>query len=515
MGLAPLKWSPKFCSRSVCANPLLISMKNSPVSPLSRLLGLSAVASAALLTVACASAPTVSLDSAAQALKVGDTTTIEYTGTGQWFQFGQAPAPDLPWPAFQISRYTADIDYAAKAARIQITRRQINEPGRERPVPADQSVDQYVAGPLAWNRSINAAATVTAQPAAVAERAAEIWSTPQGFLKAALQQQASVHAAGNGVDVSFTVNGKTRYVGHLNSSGQVESIQTWIDTPVLGDTLFETRFENYKDFGGVSFPARIVRSEGGHPVLDLQVSGVKLNPSLNLAAPPEVASAKPAAVTVTSTKLADGVYYLTGGTHHSVLIEQRDHLVLVEAPLNEERSLALIAKAREIAPNKPIKYLVNTHVHFDHSGGLRTFVDAGAIIVTPKANRAYYEKAWAAPRTLNPDRLAASNKPARFETFAGKHVLSDGQRAIELHEIAGNGHNDAFALVYLPAEKVLVEADAYTPGAANAPVATPPSPYTVNLYDNIQKLKLDVGQIAALHGPRVTTLADLRTASGR
>jgi glyoxylase-like metal-dependent hydrolase (beta-lactamase superfamily II) len=196
-----------------------------------------------------------------------------------------------------------------------------------------------------------------------------------------------------------------------------------------------------------------------------------------------------------------------------VLIEQRDHLVVVEAPLNEERSLAVIAKARELAPGKPIKYLVNTHAHFDHSGGLRTFVDAGATIVTNAANRSFYEQAWSVPRSINPDQLALSRKAPRFETFTGKHVLSDGQRSIEIHDIVGNGHNDAFSLVYLPAEKVLVEADAYTPPAANAPALTARNPYTTNLYQNVLKLKLDVAQIAALHGPRVVGLADLRAAA--
>jgi glyoxylase-like metal-dependent hydrolase (beta-lactamase superfamily II) len=248
--------------------------------------------------------------------------------------------------------------------------------------------------------------------------------------------------------------------------------------------------------------------------LDLQVAEVKLNPRVDLPVPTEVTAAPPA-ITVTSNPLAPGVYYFTGGTHHSVVIEQRDHVVVVEAPLSEERSLAVIAKVRELIPAKPIKYLINTHVHFDHSGGLRTFVDAGAIIVTAKANQAYYEKAWAAPRSLAPDRLAQSKKVAKFETFSNQHTLSDGQRKIELHEISGSGHNDAFALVYLPAEKILVEADAYTPTAANVPPPAVANPYSVNLYENIVKRKLDVVQIAALHGPRVASLADLRAFIGQ
>jgi len=93
--------------------------------------------------------------------------------------------------------------------------------------------------------------------------------------------------------------------------------------------------------------------------------------------------------------------------------------------------------------------------------------------------------------------------------------LTDGRRTIEVHQIAGGGHNDAFAMVYLPAEKILVEVDAYAPPAANAPPPGAPSPFAVNLYENIQRLKLDVRQIAALHGPRVATMADLRAFIGQ
>ena len=112
------------------------------------------------------------------------------------------------------------------------------------------------------------------------------------------------------------------------------------------------------------------------------------------------------------------------------------------------------------------------------------------------------------------DRLSVSKKPAHFETFTTKHILKNGTTPIEIHAIAGNSHNDAFALVYLPAEKILIEADAYTPLAPNAPAPASVNPYSVNLYENIQKLKLDVDQIAPLHG-RLVKLADLRNVIGQ
>lgn len=469
----------------------------------------------AALLAAAFSANAASLKEAADKLAITKIQSIEFSGSGHWFQFGQAPSATLPWPRFDVSRYVAAIDYDKLAARVQITRIQSDDPKRRRPAPSIQWLDQYVNGKLAWNLPpVSLPQTPSAQPAALAERQAEIWSTPQGFLKAALSNNATSKTGKNGLEVEFTVDGKYRYVGTINADNDLERVKTWIDTPVLGDTLLETEFSKYKDYGGTRFPSEIVREQGGHPVLALQIAEVKANPSLNLAAPEEIQKAQAPAITVKVDKLAEGVFYLTGGTHHSVAIEQKDHVILVEAPLNEARSLALIEKIKETIPGKPIRYLINSHLHFDHSGGLRTFVNEGSSIVTHKLNEAYYKRAWAAPRTLNPDALSKSGKPAHFETFTDKLVIYDGQRKVEIHNIAGSGHNDGFAFVYLPAEKILIEGDAYTPTAAGAPLPASPNPYSVNLYENIQRLKLDVEKIAALHGPRLVTLNDLRAAIG-
>jgi glyoxylase-like metal-dependent hydrolase (beta-lactamase superfamily II) len=469
------------------------------------------------LTIALAAAGSGSLQAqtlqeAADAAGVAKIKSVEFSGTGRWYQFGQAPNPDSAWPPFEVKNITSDINYETASARVQSIRYQVVEPGRFRPAPVEQRSDQFVSGSTAWNESTSGNAA-NEQPAAVEERLAEIWSTPHGFLKAALANNATTKPFNAGIEVSFSIGGKYRYVGTVNANNQVTQVSTWIDNPVLGDTPVETKFTDYKDFGGIQFPAQIVRNQGGHPVLDINVATVKANPAIEIKVPQDLAKAP--AVTVTSEKLAEGVYYLTGGTHHSLAIDQADHIAIIEAPLNEERSLAVIAKAKEIIPNKPIKYLINSHAHFDHAGGLRTFVDEGAAIVTIEPNQAYYQKVWATPHSIKPDHLEASKKAAQFVNFTGKHILTDGKRPIEIHSIAGNGHNDAFVLVYLPNEKILVEADAYTPVAANAPVPTALNPYSVNLYENIQKLNLNVDKIAALHGPRVVTLADLRAAIGQ
>jgi glyoxylase-like metal-dependent hydrolase (beta-lactamase superfamily II) len=472
---------------------------------------------------ACAPPEVGTLQAATAALGAGNLKSIEYSGTGKWFQFGQAPSPTLPWPAFDVTSFTARIDYDTPAARVQMERIQVVEPNRARPAPVQQRSAQIVSGTYAWNMAApagaapGAAAVAQPQPAAVEERTMEIWTTPHGFLKAAAANNATSQPAAGGSDVSFTVGGKYRYVGHINAQNHVERVQTWIDNTVLGDTPVEITYADYRDFNGVMFPGKIVRTQGGYPVLELTISAVAKDAPVDAEVPSDVRSFSPPAVTVAMEKLADGVYYVKGGSHHSIAIDQRDHIVVVEGPQDEARSLAVIAKVKETIPDKPIRYLVNTHVHFDHSGGVRTYVAEGATIVTHQMNKAYYEQAWAAPRTLNPDKMAQGNKTATFETFTDKHVLTDGRRAIEIYPVANSGHNDAFAMVYLPAEKILIEVDAWAPPAATAPPPSgaPPSPFAVNLYDNVRRLKLDVRQIAALHGPRVAAMAELQAAVGQ
>jgi glyoxylase-like metal-dependent hydrolase (beta-lactamase superfamily II) len=168
---------------------------------------------------------------------------------------------------------------------------------------------------------------------------------------------------------------------------------------------------------------------------------------------------------------------------------------------------------------KPLRYVINTHHHFDHSGGLRTYVEAGATVVTHEINKEFYERVLSpmAPRTLNPDRLALSKKPPmlKIDTVGDKKVMSDKARTIELHLIKDSAHNDGILMAYLPAEKLLVEVDVYTPPAPNAPAATTVNQNTVNLLTNIERLKLDVQKILPLHGPGVATIADLYKAAGK
>jgi len=294
----------------------------------------------------------------------------------------------------------------------------------------------------------------------------------------------------------------------------VERVQAVYTNQVMGDVTVDVTYSDYRDFGGVKFPGRIRQVIGGHPALDLVVTAVRPNVAVDIPVPDAVRQAANPYARVTSEVAAPGVWYVTGGTHHSVVVEMKDYLILVESPLDDSRALAVVAEARRLAPNKPIRYVVASHNHFDHAGGLRAAAGEGITVVVHESNRAFFERSLAAPATVTPDHLAKSGKKGTVEGVGAKRVLTDGARTVEIHHVAGNNHGDGMLMVYLPAEKLLSQADMFTPPAPNAPPPTVINPNTVNLADNIKRLNLAVDRHLPLHG-RIVPMADLNKVIGR
>jgi glyoxylase-like metal-dependent hydrolase (beta-lactamase superfamily II) len=472
---------------------------------------IAAVWTAVLLLALPSSVPAqearATLEAATQAL--GAVRALEYTGSGVMFQAGQSPSPGQPWPRFNLKSYTRAVNYDTASLRDEVVRTQGENPprgGGQQPVRGEQRQVFAVNGDHAWN--VVADAPVPA-PIALAERQMQLWSTPHGVIRAALANNATVQ----GRIITFTLPGRISVRAALSDQRLVERVEAAIPSTVLGDMPVEITYTDYKDFGGVKFPTRIRQAAGGFPTLDVTVTDVKPNAAVEVQAPDGVRQAANVYGRVATQMVADGVWYLTGGTHHSVVIEMKDYLIVVEGPLNDERALAVIAEARSLAPAKPIRYVVNTHHHFDHSGGLRAFAGEGITVITHEVNRAYFERALAAPATLRPDHMTKSGRKPVVEGVRDRRVLTDGARTVEIHHIAGNTHDDGLLMVYLPQERLLSEADAFTPPPANTPPPSPPSPFTVNLADNVKRLGLAVDRVLPVHG-RIVPIADLHTAVG-
>lgn len=473
------------------------------------------IALGAGLLASCAT-PSVDADAAlqraSQAMGAGNLKSIRYTAEGTGFTFGQAFVPGMPWPKITVHALARSINYDTGSMQEEITLSRA-EPrgGGGYPLQGQQRNNQFVSGAMAWNQG-----PAGPLPGArfVAERTHQLWITPHGVLKAAQSNKVSASSrteAGQAVTVlSFSDPGRFNASIFVGADSLVQRVESRAPDAVMGEVEAVTQYSEYRDVGGVKFPGRVQQSMGGHPVLDIQVREIEPNAAVNIVAPELLRNVTER---VATEKLAEGVWHVAGGSHNSVAIEMKDHLVLVESPLNDLRAVPVLDAVKALAPGKPIRYVVNSHSHFDHSGGLRAAVAEGATVVAQAGSVAFFERAFATPNRIAPDRLAQSGRRASFMPVTDKASLSDGSRTIDIHRITDGVHNNTFLMVHLPAEKLLIEADAYTPLAPNVQPPAIPNANNVNLIANIERLKLAVDRIAPLHG-RVVPLADLYTTAG-
>jgi glyoxylase-like metal-dependent hydrolase (beta-lactamase superfamily II) len=456
----------------------------------------------------------------AAASALGAAQTIQFSGRGSDFMFGQSYDGSSAWPRFTLPSYAVTIDYASNAFRDDRRRAQVENPplgGGFQPILGELRQIWMMSNGVAWDVVGDTAVPAAAERdlrTAVDGRMAQIWMTPHGFIKAAQTGQATTRVENirgkNKTIITVTTPTKVKLEGMLNEKNLLEHIETWLSHPMIGDMVYEADFSGYRDFGGVRFPTRIVHRSAGYPVLDVTITDVKANVPVKFDVPPAIPKASAAARPLTPEKVSDGVWIMPGGAK-SVVIEFRDHVIVIDAPESEERSIAVMEATKKIVPGKPIRYVINTHSHFDHASGLRTYAAEGVTIVTHPVNIPYYEQLWAGPRTITPDRLARSGRKAVFEAVPGSRMFTDGSRRVVVHHYAGNFHNPGMLMVHLPKERILIEADSFTPPANNneAPGGVV---NLVQFYQSVERLRLEVEQIIPIHG-RVVTMDDLRAAA--
>ena len=186
-------------------------------------------------------------------------------------------------------------------------------------------------------------------------------------------------------------------------------------------------------------------------------------------APPAGGGGQAAALTVTNEKLGEGLYRLTtgNGSYDSVIVEFKDYVMMLEAGQSIARGQAYITETKKLFPGKPIRYVMNTHPHSDHTGGLPALVAEGATIITQQNNKEFFERALNTPRTLlaTDDVLAKSGKKAKVEAVGEKKVYSDGTRTVEFYHIYPAPHSNGLLVAYIPKEKILFQGDFSLPAA--------------------------------------------------
>jgi glyoxylase-like metal-dependent hydrolase (beta-lactamase superfamily II) len=422
--------------------------------------------------------------------------TLLLEGTGTQYNLGQDVVPGASGQTFTVSAYRRAVDLAGGRTRVELTRKPNFTFFQG---PAAQTQVQGLDGAVGYNVAPNGNATRVPDTAA-ADRRAELQQHPLLALRAALDPMATLSnlRTDGGESILDVTSGGQTFTLAIDAATKLPSRVSATRYNVnLGDVAISTTFGGYEAVNGLQMPASLVSRTDDFTTAEITVTTQSVDADTgDLAAPAAAASAPavsaPAPPMVTAQELSKGIWMLGGGSHHSYLVEFADHLMLIEAPQNEARALAVIAKARELRPGKPLTQLVNSHHHFDHTGGVRAAIAEGLSVITHQGNVAFFEAVAKRAHTVVPDALAKSPKPLAIEGVSDRKTISDGTMSVDLYTVAGP-HSSTMLMAHFPKERLLVEGDVYTPGGAV-------QMYAGAFLEEVKKRNLRIDRIAPLHG---------------
>ena len=469
---------------------------------------------------------------------------ITYSGSGYSGAVGQTfeNAVNVDWPRIDsMANYTRTINWEAGTSKETFDRRPGLNPasykygiGWEGGTPTQKATGQthIVNGKSAWH--MDGDGPPVAVPPEVAEvYQLDMWLNPHGFLKAARLPGANPVAFwrweqiekgrdGNVVSpekmhvVAITMLGKFRVDATINSQDQIQRIKTTVNIPALGDFNIEHESTNQTSFGDVKWPInwhshqgwddnwQFYRKSTGHNAYGGTFADVQPNVCDDpVQIPPAVMQAT-WSTQVAVEQMAEGVYLLGGGPANSYMVEFDDFVTVFEAPGDEKRSLAVIEEVAKLAPDKPIRWLISSHPHFDHIGGLRTYLHIGSTVVTHLSNLEFLNSDVLSyePRTVEPD-IVSKWPPTElaegynYEAIQENYVISDNSRILRVYYVQPLQHVTGMLMAYLPAEGIAFQADLFDthelPRAAQLPAMR-------SLHNQVQRMELDVATIAPVHG---------------
>lgn len=427
-------------------------------------------------------------------------------GEGTNGNLGQDMSPEATGQTFAVTNYRRVVDLDTGRVRVEQTRTPNFTFFQG---PQSQTQIFGIDGEVAYNVAPIGDAT-RAGDALARDRRVEFYHHPVTIVRAGLDTATTVtslRSQGGEDIVDLTTTDGLRFTLAIDSTTRLPSrVVSMTDNTNLGDVAIETSFSDYQEVSGLQLPTRLTTTTDRFQTVDLRVMAQTVDQDVgDLSAPAAAASAAPVSgpppANVTVEEVADGVWWLAGQSHHSVLVEFSDHTTLIEAPQNDTRALAVIAKAREIVPEKPLTQLIVTHHHFDHSGGVRAAIAEGLTLFVHESSAQYFRDAAARPHSIVPDALSQSPQPVHIETVGDELDIQDAARTVQLYHVAGSPHADTLLMAYMPRERLLVEADVFTPGARIAPFAS-------NFFENVTKRSLRVDRIVPLHGS-ITSFDDL------
>jgi glyoxylase-like metal-dependent hydrolase (beta-lactamase superfamily II) len=472
---------------------------------------------------------------------------ITFSGTGYGGAVGQTfeNAVNIDWPRIDsLANYTRTINWETGTGKETFDRKPGLNPaswkyglGWQGGTPTQKATRQthVVNGRFAWH--IDGDGDPVAVPPALAELyQLDLWLNPPGFIKAARLPGANPVAFwrweqiekgrdGNVVRpervhvVAITMLGKYRVDATINSQNIITRIKTAVSEPALGDFNIEHESTNHMTFGNVKWPIawhshhgwddnwQFYRQSTGHNGYGGKFPDVRPNVCEDPGPVPASIAAARESSAVTVDRMADGVYRLGGGPANSYLVEFQDFVAVFEAPGDETRSLVVIEAVAKLAPEKPVRWLISSHPHFDHIGGLRTYLHIGATIVAHMKNIAFLNRDVLnyEPRTVAPD-IVSKWPPTEvaegynYEAVQENYVITDNRRILRVYYVQPLQHVEGMLMAYLPAERIAFQADLFD---THEPPRPPQLPAMRSLANQVERMKLDVATLAPVHGPPV------------
>lgn len=436
-------------------------------------------------------------------------TSISLTGTAWRVRngFRQTHTASPPWPERdEITNYVRTVDLNSVASRAT-----------GETFASNLFLEPPVAGVYQQN--------VTPETAAWGQQL-EYWLTPWGFLKGAQANNATTAAATmdgqqltaiswspaapvSPAGLQYTVTG---YVGADNL---LQRVETKVEDAFMGDMLVTNVYSGYADMGGKQVPATIEQVRGGGGIFGVNVTGATVNPANAaelLTVPPPAAppgpppgGAPPAAPAEVSQELAPGIHLVTGG-YQSLVMDFGDFVAVFEAGQPEATGEKILAETKRLFPGKEIRYVINSHPHADHTGGLLPFVREGATIITHQANVEFLNMALSSPRTL----LGQPTLSPKFENITTwPYTIEGGGRTLVLHSVP-NLHTDGMLVAVVP-DLLMFEAD-FTlpqPGAMA-------NPFVIDLANYVDQNNVQFDKYIAVHANAINqTRADLMATIGK
>jgi glyoxylase-like metal-dependent hydrolase (beta-lactamase superfamily II) len=332
------------------------------------------------------------------------------------------------------------------------------------------------------------------------------------------------------------------------ASGLPARIRTLDTDNIWGDSTYDLVLDDWRDVSGVKIAHAHRYLLNGRDIIRVRYDGVQVNPpivgdALLLPADVRPASVKPAPGAVPYqwvirrqhigtyldsdtlgydagampdgpklVQIAPGVEQTQGTTHNSLVVEMADHLIVFDAPVGETQARWTLDQARARHPGKPVRYLVLSHHHMDHTGGAKLFVAGGATVVVGAGAGDHFRRAFAAPDKIANGALERNPRRAEVVEVADRMKLTDGKRTVEVIRIQ-NPHVDPMLMGWIPDAKLGFVVDIWSPGRDK--VGDSLNPGQAALVAAVKKAGIAPERFAGGHGTVAEYPALERVASGR